>query len=299
MKFEQILETIKYEDLVDVYLNQHLSIDNCAKVLGVCGETFTKLVKHYGLTRTTKTGPKVNKRFNETVSRINKEEFVDDYINKNMSHQDMQTKYNVTSYTLDKLIEHFNCHKSRTQSAVLVQQTKYEQAGSKEEYIKQCTEKSRNTKIKTFGSFENYHNHMKNKVQDSFKKNNSVHKMEETKKINQSFNKSKPEDNYYEYLKTIYNEDDIIRQYKDERYPFACDFYIKSEDLFIECNYSWTHGGHLFNPDSKEDQKTLAEWQEKAKTSDFYKNAIETWTVRDTKKHETAKANNLNYEVLY
>ena len=30
---------------------------------------------------------------------------------------------------------------------------------------------------------------------------------------------------------------------KYDRYPFACDFYISSLDLFIECNYHWTHGG--------------------------------------------------------
>lgn len=57
-----------------------------------------------------------------------------------------------------------------------------------------------------------------------------------TKKQNNSFNKSKPEEYFYNYLLHKYSKEDIVRQYRDERYPFACDFYIKSQDLFIELN---------------------------------------------------------------
>lgn len=60
----------------------------------------------------------------------------------------------------------------------------------------------------------------------------------ETKRENGTFNTSKPEDGYYSYLAEKYGADDVIRQYKDERYPFACDFYVKSKDLFIELNLS-------------------------------------------------------------
>jgi len=50
------------------------------------------------------------------------------------------------------------------------------------------------------------------------------------------------EDNYYDELIAIYGANDIIRGYRDIRYSnngykFQCDFYIKSEDLFIECNF--------------------------------------------------------------
>jgi hypothetical protein len=43
----------------------------------------------------------------------------------------------------------------------------------------------------------------------------------------------------------------------------------------------------------------LLTWQEKAKTSKYYENAIVTWTVRDVAKIATAKANNLNYKIYY
>ena len=87
---------------------------------------------------------------------------------------------------------------------------------------------------------------------------------------------------------------DVINQYRDKyRYPFNCDFYIPSLDLFIECQYSWTHGGHPYNKEN--DKEKLELWKEKAKTSKYYQNAINTWTIRDVNKRETAKKNNLNY----
>ena len=116
---------------------------------------------------------------------------------------------------------------------------------------------------------------------------------------NNSFNISKPEELYYEYLLSIYEEDDIVRQYSSDKYPFSCDFYIKSEDLYIECNYNWTHGPHPFNENDKEDQELLEKWKTKSENSNYYKNAIYTWTDLDVRKQKIAKENNLNYQVLY
>ena len=125
-------------------------------------------------------------------------------------------------------------------------------------------------------------------------------KSNETKRNNRSFNKSAPEEKMYEELCNQYGIDNVIRQYFDkERYPFACDFYIPSEDLFIECNYSWTHGGHPFDPMNLDDISMLEAWQEKAKTSQYYQNAIYTWTVLDVKKREYANKYHLNYKMLY
>lgn len=111
---------------------------------------------------------------------------------------------------------------------------------------------------------------------------------------------SKAEQDYYNKLKTRYDEDDIVRQYFDkERYPYKCDFYIKSEDKFIEVHGNWTHGGRPFDSNDEDCQKQLAIWKEKAKTSKYYQNAIYTWTVLDVKKTEIARKNNLNFETIY
>lgn len=125
-------------------------------------------------------------------------------------------------------------------------------------------------------------------------------KSNETKSRNHSFNKSEPEEKMYIDLLKEYGEGNVIRQYVDkERYPFACDFYIPSEDLFIECNYSWTHGGRPYDPDNVECEDQLNYWKIKAENSNYYKNAIYTWTILDVKKQEYAKKNHLNYKAIY
>lgn len=121
----------------------------------------------------------------------------------------------------------------------------------------------------------------------------------ETKRKNNSFNTSKPEVNYYNNLCEKYNSYNIKRNYKSDEYPFRCDFYIIPENLYIELNLHWTHGGRPFDPNDEDCQKQLAVWQEKAKTSKFFENAIQTWTIRDVEKQRIAKENNLNYKVIY
>lgn len=120
-----------------------------------------------------------------------------------------------------------------------------------------------------------------------------------THKKNNSFNTSKPEEDLYTLLLKENVNKTIYRQYKEPRYPFYCDFYIKEDDLFIELNSHWTHGGKPYDPEDAECQKQLLLWQEKAKTSKFYAQAIETWTKRDVLKKEYAIKNKLNYKVIY
>ena len=123
-----------------------------------------------------------------------------------------------------------------------------------------------------------------------------VKKRFETMKNNYSYKKSNSEDLTYELLVKLYGEDNVIRQYIDSVvYPYHCDFYIKSEDLFIECNYHWTHGGMPFNENDQACLDLLEEWCEKAQNSKYTDNAIITWTQRDVEKRSTAKSNNLNY----
>ena len=124
-------------------------------------------------------------------------------------------------------------------------------------------------------------------------------KRRETNNLRKSWNTSKPEQRYYEFLLTKYSEDDIVRQYRDqERYPFYCDFYIKSEDKFIECNFHWTHGGHPFDENCIEDIIALHDWQEKSKNSVYYSRACYIWTDLDPRKRQCALDNHLNYEVI-
>ena len=129
-------------------------------------------------------------------------------------------------------------------------------------------------------------------------KDETQKRREETKRKNKTFKTSKKEDEAYQILCSFFSNADVIRQHKDEaRYPFCCDFYIKSCDLFIECNFSWTHGRHWFDESSTDDVAMLEKW--KSKKSKYYDNAIETWTVRDVKKRKCAEDNGLKYIVFW
>lgn len=125
-----------------------------------------------------------------------------------------------------------------------------------------------------------------------------IEKIFKTKAKNGTIASSNVEDLFYKKLLKVFDTSDIIRQYKDVRYPFHCDFYIKSQDLFIELNLTWTHGEHPFT-NSEQDKLQLEYWQKRAETSKYYQDAIKTWTERDVNKLKFAKENNLNYIVFY
>lgn len=113
----------------------------------------------------------------------------------------------------------------------------------------------------------------------------------DTKKKNNTFNKSKIEKELEVELRKIFQ--DLKTQYKSEVYPFDCDFYIPSLDLYIEYNGTWTHGGHFFDENNQKDLKILELW--KSKNTKYYESAISVWTQRDVLKLNTAIENNLNY----
>ena len=112
---------------------------------------------------------------------------------------------------------------------------------------------------------------------------------------NNTFNTSKEEDEVYEFLSQYI---DVTRQFNgSSKYPFCCDFYIEDLDMFIECNFHWTHGGHPFDPSSIKDQVKLEQW--KAKQTKYYNNAINVWTKRDVEKRNKAKEENLDYKEFW
>jgi len=124
-------------------------------------------------------------------------------------------------------------------------------------------------------------------------------KVFETKKQNGTTNTSKIQANTVSVLKEIYGADDILTEYKEERYPYHCDIYIKSLDQFIELNLFFTHGGHPYDSTNEEDIKLLNTWKAKADTSKFFENAIRVWTELDPEKQLCAKNNKLNYLMFY
>ena len=108
---------------------------------------------------------------------------------------------------------------------------------------------------------------------------------------------SSPEDKMYEDLCNEYGQDDVERHYSDDRYPFECDFHIKSTDHFIELNYHPSHGEHPYDFDSEEDASLLKFLSED--NSKWSRMIIDVWANRDVKKLQCAKKNKLFYTVIY
>ena len=190
-----------------------------------------------------------------------------------------QQKYNLEHYGVKYNFQVEKFKKKRTETLL-------EKYGVKQPLLnKEISAKYRNTCKKHYA----VESPMKSKlIQD---------KTRATMKANNSFNKSNPEDTCYELLSNKFGKDNVVRQYKCELYPWHCDFYIKPLDLFIECNFHWTHGGHPFNQTNEDDIKLLNKW--KTKNTEYFNNAINTWSNLDVNKRNTAKKNKLNYLEFY
>lgn len=114
---------------------------------------------------------------------------------------------------------------------------------------------------------------------------------------NGTFNSSKPEKEIEVLLKKIFTE--VKTQYKTKKYPFHCDFYIPSLDLYIEYNGFWTHNKHPFDKNNSNDIKEAEELYKKGLTNEFYMSAYKVWTQSDPYKVETARKNKIKLLVFY
>ena len=168
--------------------------------------------------------------------------------------------------------------------------------------LKYVKEKIKNTCLEKYG-VENpmQTQYYKNLISSILSSNEIQKKIYNTKLLNNSFNISYQEDVCFDLLKEKYS--DCIRQYKSKLYPFNCDFYIPSLDLYIEYNGSHYHHYHPFDINDDNDINELNRLKEKAENSNAHKNGkksqydniIYTWTILDVKKRNIAQQNNLNY----
>lgn len=115
------------------------------------------------------------------------------------------------------------------------------------------------------------------------------------------FKKSTAE--YIVFLKLVekFGVDDVMYQYGihpyDARYHFACDFYIKSLDLFIELNGYYAHGNHWYDTNNHDDVLRATHWLNSGKTRNI--KAYKIWTDDDVKRRETAMQNGIKYLVFW
>ena len=288
-------EIIKYyieENHSKIETNQHFGINNT---------TLIRIFKHYGVKK-----PKLLSY--EHNKKTNLERYGDpNYNNMEQYKKTCLEKYGVDNYFKDVermkqvYLNKFGVINPNKLTSVVEKRkkTNLERYGV-ESYSQtaEYREKTIATLTKHYG--EGVTAPMKSEVVKSkynFKKN--AEKAFDTKLKNGTTNTSKPEKEMKEFLVNIFGEQDILCQYKNELYPYHCDFYIKSLNMYVELNLYFTHGGHPFDSDNVDDLKKLDIWKQKAQTSKFYENAINIWTHLDVNKIQLAKDNNLNYTMIY
>lgn len=118
-----------------------------------------------------------------------------------------------------------------------------------------------------------------------------------TKSERGSLKHSLQEDFLFAELVKRFGKDDVVRQYRSDVYPFSCDLYIKSRDLYVEVNLYWTHQYHWFEESNIQDLQKLLDLKEH--DSDHYHTVVHVWTDLDVRKRNAARKHNLNYVTFW
>lgn len=162
---------------------------------------------------------------------------------------------------------------------------------------KEIINKIKQTNIKKYGT-EWYFN------TDDYKELRKNHQNEWTEKAidsavrNGTRYSSKPEKKMFELLCSIFGKNNVIRQYKTKEYPFLCDFYLVKQNIYIEYNGTYFHSDSLY--DEVRDKEKYLKLLEKCNDGKpTYKRMLDVWSVKDKKKYEVAKRNNLNFIIIY
>lgn len=221
-----------------------------------------------------------NKKLN-----LDKETLYDLYVNQQMTSEEIAKVFNCTSKSIRNYLINYGIPVRQNGEAVKLQRSKWstekEQARSKK-FIQNWHDKSDEEKAEiTAKRTKNINSH------------EAIIKAKETKLKNNTVKKSIAEEEFYNKLILFFDQDDIIRQYIDlQKYPFNCDFYIKSKDLFIEYQGHQTHGTKPYDELDPDCWDEIEEMEKRGYSST-------TYTVRDPKKIKTAIDNNLKLLLIY
>lgn len=199
-------------------------------------------------------------------------------------------KEQLKQYNLDKYGVEYAIQSEEVREKI--KQTNLERYGVENpSVINEIKEKVKQTNLERYGKeyytqTDEYRNIIYDKMDETNLKRYNTHKK------NKSFNTSKIEKNFTEWLNK--NFIDFKKEYKCEEYPFRCDYYFPKNNIYLEVQGHQTHGGHPFNPEDPNDVKKL----EKLKIKDPY-NTIKVWTIRDPMKRAWAKDHNLNWHEIF
>lgn len=218
---------------------------------------------------------------------LDKDELYDLYVNQGLSTTDISKIYNCSARTIQNWLHRYDIPVRSDSEAVKLNRSQW----TDEMELKRS---------------QTYHNTWMNKSKEEIaqinqkRKNNpninseeSIRKANQTRIANGTTKQSKSEDEFYHKLLVLgFSKDDIIHHYMDDKYPFNCDFYIKSKDLYIEYQGHYSHGFEPFDENNDEHLQYLVKMQDSGKD-------MSTWFKRDVYKLEIAKRNKIKLLLVY
>lgn len=302
-KYLKTLDFESQQEIIDFYLAPNTLADTCKK-FNICDRAYLKkfLIEH-----------SIQLHSKETIYKLNQLKTENTNLKKYGVKYPAQNK-EIRQKQLDTCTKNYGVPYPGMAEVI---KEKIKQVSIKK-YGKPCCltneeihKKALKTKLKKYGD-ENYNNRKaaeqtclnKYGIKNPMTCVNGIESKFRLKSYKTKLNKglyctSKEEKIFYQEACKKFNKEDIKRQYRDVRYPFNCDFYIKPLDTFIELNIHWTHGPHKFDKNNLDDIKFLNYWQNKATTINGYNDAIKVWTTKDPLKFKVAAKNNLIYKVFY
>lgn len=261
------------EEIYQYYIIEGHSRAECIKHWNTSRKVFGKWLNIVGVKKA------------QPLPYISREDFYDYYIVQNHKQEECAEYFNVSVNQIITYIRRYGIYKSPELVG------KFTIENNKQRWASYTDEQRQNIADKIADALINKSEEEKQLIQEAINK---------TKRENNTFSTSTQEDLFYEQLLEIFDEEEIIRQYKSERYPFNCDFYIKPLDLFIELNLFSSHGPAPFDAGNEKHRQRLKHMEERlAQGKEMYQDMIEVWTVRDPLKFKIAAENNLNYVALY
>ena len=286
-------EKLNKQDLFYIYIELNNSMVITANCFGCSTDTIKKYLRLYKI-------QKSQQRIRQCAKNTCIKKFGVDNVFKSENIKQQIKQKNLEKYGS----EHFCSSKfyNKDQAMAKRDKTNLEKYGTKNPItLQEFENKRQQTCLKRYG----VHNPIQTKQVQQKRKlhiNDIINKTYETKKKNKSFGKSATEDYIYVCLCEMFGENNVERQYVSAVYPFPCDFYVRTENLYIEYQGWWSHGRMPFDSNNTIHIKILNLWEERSqdltktkKRNSLYKEAIKTWTIKDPLKRKIAKENNLNW----
>ena len=215
---------------------------------------------------------------------IDRDKLYDLYVNQQMTSKEVGEIFNCSSKSIRNYLKLYGISIRPNGEAVKLERSKWSE------------EKEQARSKKFMQTWKDTPDDLKKEIIAKRIKNinspEAIAKANETRLANDTFIKSKSENNYYSLLCTVFDKSDVIHGYTDVRYPFICDFYIISKDLFIEYQGHQTHGYEPYDISSIEHEDYLNYMRYKGID-------MRTWTERDPKKISTAIKNKITLLLIY